>query len=145
MKAWKAAAVFGIASMVLAHGSVDRAWAWGALAVGSTGNVARDGYAIGFATNQATEDAAKTTATNNCHDFQGAPKATATCAVVTTFHGQCYAFAEDPEAGTPGVGYAVAADTATAEQKAMDACKATAGPTRVQFCQARKSACDTHD
>lgn len=145
MKAWKAAAVFGIVSLALVHSSIDRASAWGALAVGSTDNVARDGYAIGFATNQPSEDAAKTAATNSCHSFQGAPKATANCSVVSTFRGQCYAFAEDPEAGTPGVGWAVAADAATAEQKAMDACKATAGPDRVQFCKSTRSACDTHD
>jgi len=145
MRPWKGV-ILVAGSVMLLHLSVQAASAWGALAVGSSGDIQKDGFAIGYAREQPTEDAAKATATKNCQDFQGAPKrTTALCTVIMTFHGQCYAFAEDPKAGTPGVGWGVADDVNGAKQKAMTMCKTTAGPGRVQFCEARDSACDSHD
>lgn len=145
MKLWKGAFVVGIASLVIAHAQVERALAWGAIAVGQSGNIAQDGFAFGGAINLSSEDQARTSAVNTCRQFVGAPKMAAMCAVVQSFHAQCYSMAEDPQPGTPGAGWAVGPDAATAARQAMDICKQTAGANRVQFCKTSETFCDTHD
>lgn len=145
MKVFYAIVFCSAAFFALAFLSVERGWAWGAIAVGQSGNIAQDGFAFGGAINKPTENDAKTSAVETCKKFQGAPKMAALCAVISSFHGQCYSMAEDPQAGTPGAGWAVAADQATAASQALDACKQTAGANRVQFCVTRETFCDTHD
>ena len=135
----------GLVVLTLAGVSIERAGAWGAIAVGQSGNIAQDGFAFGGAINQPTEDAAKKSAVDTCSRFTGAPKMAAQCAVVQSFHGQCYSMAEDPEAGTPGAGWAVGPDASSAEQKAMDICRQTAGASRVQYCKTSETFCDSHD
>ena len=73
---------------------------------------------------------------------KGAPKASDLCRVIATFHNECYAVSLDPKAGTPGAGWAIAADKETAEERALAHCKLTAGPDRAQYCEMSESNCD---
>ena len=59
-----------------------------------------------------------------------------------TFKNQCIAVAMDPADGTPGVGWAVAADLRTTEAEALAKCEATAGPGRRAACKVDSSGCD---
>jgi len=111
----------------------------GALAVGSTSNVSKDGIAVGTAINHKTLDSAKAAAMEYCKTYKPAPKAATFCRLVGSFTKECYAVAFDPKAGTPGAGWAIE----VAEQRAIDACKATAGKGRAQFCKVDESKCDT--
>jgi len=131
--------------LILAQASLNHAWAWGAIAVGTSGNFAKDGFAFGGSINQGTDDAAKSAAVDTCRQFKSAPKMAALCNLINTFHNQCYALAFDPKTGAPGVGWHIATDRAGAEQGAMANCKATAGAERQQFCKINQSFCDTHD
>jgi hypothetical protein len=131
-----------LAAVVAAMGP---AAAEGALAVGSSGNVAKDGIALGGAIDKPTKEAARQQALETCRKYQGAPKMAAICKIVATFTRECYATAFDPKAGTPGVGWAVASDKETAEERALAACQATAGASRREFCKGSQSFCDTHD
>lgn len=135
----------GLVGLLVIHAGVAPALSWGAMAVGTTGNFAKDGFAFGAAVNQPSEDSAKSSALDTCGKYQGAPKMAAACGVVSTFHGQCFALAFDPQAGTPGVGWAIAADQASAQQQALANCQATAGAERRPFCKLGQSACDAHD
>jgi hypothetical protein len=114
----------------------------GALAVGSTADVAKDGIAIGTSINYKTGDAAEQAALERCHDYKPAPKAAAQCRSVGTFKGECYAISFDPKDGTPGAGWAIAATKALAEQRAMANCQITAGEGRRDFCRIEESKCD---
>jgi hypothetical protein len=120
-------------------------FAHGAVAVGTTADVAKDGIAIGTAVNSKSASDAQSTALQYCKDYKAAPKAAALCKVVSTFRKECYSIAFDPEPGTPGAGWAVAAVRETAEERAMDACKASAGAGREQFCKIEQTRCDTVD
>src|SRR5262249_47309358 len=116
----------------------------GALAVGVPSNVAKDGYALGIAVNSATVDKASQSALDWCRNLKGASgKARSLCRVITTFQHQCAAEANDPKPGTPGVGWAVAADQETAERMALENCLKTAGRGRREFCVVASSTCDT--
>jgi len=126
------------------------ALAWGALAVGVPNNVAKDGFAYGINSNAPTEEVARATALSTCRGTEAnaqvhspsSDPAKALCTVVTSFQHQCAVVAEDPAAGTPGIGWAVAASLDVATQQAMDNCKATAGATRQQFCKRDAYNCD---
>lgn len=118
----------------------------GALAVGSTGNVVKDGIAIGDGFNYSTIQEAVDRALAECRQRTDASAgATANCQIVGTFNRQCAATALDPAPGTPGAGWAIAASQRTAETRAIANCRATAGPGRRQFCKVTLSNCDTHD
>jgi Domain of unknown function (DUF4189) len=121
------------------------AWSEGALAVGSTGNVTKDGIAFGTAVNYGSSEAARSAAMEKCRGYQSAPKAAAQCRVVGTFRRECWAIAMDPKPGTPGAGWAVASDKPTAQQRALDACRTTAGAGRTEFCEADSADCDEND
>ena len=117
----------------------------GALAVGASGNVAKDGIALGGAIDKPTKQAAIDQALETCRKFQGAPKMAALCRIVATFTRECFATAYDAKAGTPGVGWAVGPNKEAAEERALAACQATAGASRRKFCKGSQSFCDTHD
>jgi hypothetical protein len=117
----------------------------GAIAMGSTGNFAKDGFAFGGSIDRPTMDAAREQALATCRRYEGAPKMAAICRVVSTFSRECYALSYDAKAGTPGVGWAIASDKATAEERAQANCEATAGADRRGFCKVNQSFCDTHD
>jgi uncharacterized protein DUF4189 len=119
------------------------ALAAGALAVGQTGNIRKDGLAIGFAVNRATKDRAEADALKQCLDFKAAPESTkARCKIVQIFEKQCLAVALDPKDGTPGAGWAVMATKTEADNSAMGRCRDTAGKSRADFCAISVSRCD---
>jgi hypothetical protein len=112
----------------------------GAMAVGVTGNITKDGYAIGININSSSEAEAREAAMKYCRSH-GSDVARAKCEIFATFRNQCAAEAEDPQPGTPGAGWAIAADKAVAEKMAMINCLATAGD-RGSFCKVVTSICD---
>ncbi|MGE0023010.1 MAG: DUF4189 domain-containing protein [Hyphomicrobium sp.] len=115
----------------------------GALALGLPSSVAKEGFAFGYSINKETSDQAQTNALDRCRTSEaGSAQGKKLCRVAETFSGKCVAVAMDPKAGTPGVGWSVDADLASAEARAMSHCKATAGADRVDFCTIDKSACD---
>ncbi len=125
--------------------------AFGALAVGVPADVARSGFAYGINADSPTEAMARETALSNCRgtnpnsqvQSESSQPARALCTVVTTFRHQCAVVAQDPAAGTPGVGWAIAATLEAATQQAINNCKATAGESRKQFCVRDAYSCDT--
>ena len=130
-----------LAAPLLAAGSCSAA---GALAVGSTGNVIKDGIAMGDGFNYSSIQEAIDRALAECRKPGGAAVAALNnCMIVGTFTNQCDATALDPASGTPGAGWAIAEDQATAESRAIAACQATAGAGRRQFCKIMHSNCDT--
>jgi hypothetical protein len=112
----------------------------GAMAIGVTGNITKDGYAIGININSSSAAEASDAAMKYCKSH-GSDVARAKCEIFATFHDQCAAEAEDPQPGTPGAGWAIAADKAAAEKMAMINCLATAGD-RGSFCKVVTSICD---
>jgi hypothetical protein len=135
-----------LALTALALGSNQLA-AEGALAIGTDGNVAADGVAVGYNFNDSTSDEASATALKACRNHPDIPKAAAQCKIVGTFAGKCFAVAFDPKTGTPGAGWAIEANLATAKKQALTNCQATAGKDRIKFCQVRAdlSSCDKHN
>jgi len=131
---------------VMAVMGAAAAHAEGAVAIGLPADVAKNGIALGDAVNYPTRDAAAAKALENCRAFQGAPVAVKLCKLQQTFHRQCLAYAMDPKPGTPGVGWAIAADQAAAEKAAMARCAATAGPDRQTACEVSgRTLCDTSE
>ena len=127
-------------ALVVLAGAAARAD--GALAVGSTGDVAKDGIAIGTSINYKSPEAAEQAALEKCRDYKPAPKAAAQCRSVGSFKAECYAISFDPKDGTPGAGWAMAATKALAEQRATANCQITAGESRRDFCRIEESKCD---
>ncbi len=115
----------------------------GALAVGVPRDVAKQGFAYSYNYNKPTADEARTGALQGCRTTKAAPDgAKKLCSIIETFHDKCVAVAMDPLAGTPGVGWAVAADLRTAERVALAKCEAPAGRGRRAACKVDKSNCD---
>lgn len=135
-------AAFGLLAVVLLPGL---ALAEGALAIALPADVAKQGFSYGYGTKHATTDEAQSYALRNCQSTRDATKDSklrSMCKVIATFHEQCVAVAMDPANGTPGVGWAIAADLRSAESQALAKCEATAGPGRRAACKVDHSACD---
>ena len=113
----------------------------GALAVGVPADVAKQGVSLGSGFNYSTADGAKGRALEECRNI-GSAISKQLCAIVTTFHNQCFAFSIDPEAGTPGFGWAIADELQSAKQQALANCQRTAGQRRRDFCEVSSSGCD---
>jgi Domain of unknown function (DUF4189) len=122
-------------------GAAGSAWADGALAVGSTGDVVRDGIAFGMVIDEPKATAAAE-ALKRCRTFK-ARAAAERCSVVATFSGECFAVAYDPKPGTPGAGWGIGPDQAVANGKAISMCEDTAGPERKGYCRVESAGCDT--
>jgi hypothetical protein len=122
-------------------GGLPPSWADGAVAVGSTGDVVKDGIAFGAVVNE-PKDAAAEAAIAHCRTFK-ARAAADRCKVVATFTGECFAVAYDPKPGTPGAGWGVGANQFLASQKAIAMCEETAGSARRGQCQVETGGCDT--
>ena len=133
-----------VALIAIAAVASSPAGADGALAVGSTSDVIKDGIAVGTSINYKTADEAAAAALQRCHDYKPAPKAAALCMSVGTLKGECYAVSFDPKAGTPGAGWAIASTKALAEERAIANCKITAGEGRRDFCRIEESKCDEY-
>jgi hypothetical protein len=114
----------------------------GALAVGSTADVVKDGIAVVTSVNYKTADEAVDAALQRCRNYKPAPKAAALCQSVGSFKGECYAVSFDPKPGTPGAGWAIAPSKDLAEHRALTNCKITAGADRAEFCKVEESKCD---
>ena len=116
----------------------------GALAVGLPKDVAAEGFAYGFAVDRPNAEEANAKALTDCKTPSPGvdTRAQALCAVVQTFHDQCFAVAMDPKDATPGVGWAVADSKDAAGQAATAKCVATAGNDRRDFCQVTHTDCD---
>jgi hypothetical protein len=135
-------AVLSITVVGLGLGLTSAARAEGAIAIGASGDFAKEGFAFGAAINKSSADEAGAQALATCRKYEGAPKMAAICQVVFTFSHECYALSFDPKPGTPGVGWAIASDKATAEDRALKNCQVTAGSDRRDSCKVNQSFCD---
>jgi hypothetical protein len=116
----------------------------GALAVGLPADVANQGVAMGYGLNYAKREEAQAEALKRCRGSKDAPQAARDlCKIVENFRDRCLAIALDPDAGTTGVGWAVAKKQEVAEEMAMDKCIDTAGKKRRVFCRITTTSCDS--
>ena len=121
----------------------DRSIADSALAVGAPGDITKQGLAMGYAVNYPTKEAAQAEALKRCREFRDAPQTTRDlCKIVESFRDRCLAVALDPDAGTKGLGWAVAKKQDAAEEQAMEACMETAEKKRREFCRITYTRCD---
>ena len=135
-----------LAAAVLLAGAAsqtDGARAEAALAVGLPADVGRQGLAVGWAINHATREAARAEALRRCREAKESPQATRDlCRVVESFDDQCVAVALDPDAGSTGVGWAVAKTQDAAETAAMEDCRQSAHEKRRAACRITLARCD---
>ncbi len=134
------------AVVVLALGaSLPRpAEALSAFAAGIPDNVAAQGAAFGEGHNYSTRADAEARALKECRAAPGSPASTiALCKIIAYFDHQCVAVAMDPQANTPGLGWAIGADAAAANNQALANCRQTAGADRVGYCVVTLTECDT--
>lgn len=133
-------AAAGLAFITLMPASAQ---ADGAVAIGLPSDIARHGVAVGTSWNYTTPEGARARALEECLSFQDASADTRKlCKVVQTFVRECVAIALDPDAGTPGFGWAVTSPQSAAEDAAMQACRKTAGASRQKFCRVTTTRCD---
>jgi hypothetical protein len=119
------------------------AFAEGAVALGRPAEIAKAGVAIGIGAGYENNASAAKAALEKCQANKDAPPATKSlCRVLAYFRDQCAAVALDKKAGTPGFGWSIGVDKASAQQEAMAACKATAGKGREGFCEQSILFCD---
>ena len=137
------AGVMFIVSLLLAAGAMrpTSAVADGALAVALPDDVVKKGFAYGYVTDYPDADKADAQALKKCRDTTIAG-VRPLCEVIQDFKNQCVAVAMDPQAGTPGVGWGIAADLHSAEAQALSKCQDTAGPGRRAACVVDHSSCD---
>ena len=83
----------------------------GALAIALPPDVVKQGFAYGYVTDYPDVNQADAQALKKCRDttIEGVRPL---CTVIQDFKNQCVAVAMDPQAGTPGVGWSVAPDSA---------------------------------
>ena len=119
------------------------AFAVGAIAVGLSGNVAKNGVSAGTTGDLRTSGIARQDALYQCQRGSAGTKAArAACRVVMTFRNQCAVIAGDPRPGTPGFGWAVSGNSTSAASKALSNCSATAGAARREACRVAVVTCD---
>ena len=117
----------------------------GALAVALPADVAKSGFSYGYSNNNTDAAHAQAAALNACRTTKDAANDVnlrSLCKVVLNYSNKCIAVSMDPQAGTPGVGWALANDLQTAEDQALAKCQETAGPGRRAACVIDHSACD---
>ena len=136
-------AVRVIIFLFLLSGSImhsNLAIAAGALAVALPPDVPHQGFAIGVATDEPSDQAAAIALTH-CREttISGIRPL---CKVIQGFQNQCVAFAMDPQPGAPGIGWGIADDLHSAEARALSKCEAIAGPGRHDTCVVGNFACD---
>lgn len=138
-----ASAAFMLGVLLAALLSPDAGNADGALAIGLPPDVAKQGIAMGYALNYAKREEAQAEALKRCREFRDAPQTTRDlCKIIENFRDRCLAIAFDPDAGTTGLGWAVAKKQEQAEEMAMDRCIDTAGKKRRDFCRITYTRCD---
>ena len=132
----------GAAGVLLALWS-SAAGAAGAMAVGVAPGGAQLGFSYGVNSDKPDETVAARDALNGCKTSKESnDKARTLCKTIGTFTNQCAVIAMDPKDGTPGVGWAIATDAASAKKQALASCEATAGPGRAGFCKVSSTRCD---
>jgi hypothetical protein len=145
MQRWRRQSLSGagilIASSLIIALRPMPAGADGALAIALPPDVVTQGFAYGYGTDYDDTDRAEAGALTKCREttIEGLRSL---CAIVEEFKNQCVAVATDPAPGTPGVGWAIAADLQSAEAQALSKCQDTAGVDRRSACVIDHSACD---
>ena len=115
----------------------------GALALAVPANIAKDGFAYGWAFNHPTTGVAKDAALKECQTTtEGSVQANKICRIYDACVDQCVSISMDPKAGTSGVGWAIADDLAAAGKSAPANSRASAGEGREKFCVISTSKCD---
>ncbi len=111
-----------------AAGWPSRSAAEGALAVGLPADVAKDGFAFGYALEKSSPEEARAAALADCRaESPGVDKrAQALCAPAGSFRNKCFAVAMDPKDATPGVGWAIAPSLKAASRGALAKCDGSA-------------------
>ncbi len=119
--------------------------AMSAFAAGIPDNVATQGLAVGDGYNYSTREGAEARALQECLAQQDAPPDTrALCKVVAYFDNKCLAVSLDPQAGTPGYGWAIGDTAAEANDQAIEHCHESAGADRAGYCIVSLTHCDTN-
>ena len=135
--------LFSAATVIGLVIATSSAWAIGSVAIGLPADVAEGGFAMGVTSNFAAVGDADAEALKQCLNFMDAPDSTrALCKIHTHFTNQCFAMAMDPEPGTYGFGYKVAASQKLADTAAMNDCKNTSSSGRKDYCQVSYRGCD---
>lgn len=121
------------------------AGAYGAIAIGgNTADAATKGIAVGITKDYGTAAEAEAAAVQKCLAFTAAPAETvAQCKVVQSFSHEWVVVTLDPGDSTPGFGWSIDADQATAERNAMSQCKASSPDERKPFCKIAGEMSDT--
>lgn len=131
------------AAFLLSCSVVSPVLAVGAVATAEPADVARDGYSSGISYNFKTAREAEDRALQECRQTQDAPAETKKlCRIIQSFENQCVAVALDPEAGTPGAGWALGDTLALARSNALQRCEETAGSDRRGECRVTAEGCD---
>ncbi len=116
------------------------AGATAALVVGEPPDVAKEGFTYGVGFKFPNAERATEKAFEICRQHKGLASR---CKLITTFDAKCVAIAFDPQDGTPGVGWSIAANSETAKREALAKCEATAGSDRKGKCEVHNTFCDT--
>jgi hypothetical protein len=119
--------------------SAAPAFAFGAIADGIPDDVGKDGFTQGYSYGARTQEDAEASALKYCRQTKQTVAA-ARCTVVRTFNGQCVSLAKEDD--TPGYGYGVGDDKASAEREAMVMCYETTPADHAQSCRITASECD---
>jgi len=116
--------------------SCASASAHGAFAIGGDTHDSEFGFAAGYAWDQPTEAQAEAHAMDKCKAYpSNAPDHTnKLCKIVANFQHQWLVIALDPDRGMTGFGWALDADLALAQSKALAACQASAPADRKSHC-----------
>jgi hypothetical protein len=135
--------IFAATVLIAGCAFTSNAFAFGAVAIAEPNDVAQEGYSSGISYNFKTSVEAEDRAHAECANSQAASPATRKlCKLVRTFENQCAAVALDPEAGTPGAGWAIGETLALARRDALQRCEDTAGRTRQGECRISAEGCD---
>lgn len=128
-------------SVLMLGAATVQAGAHGAIAIGgNTADVAKNGIAVGDSYNYDTKGEAETRALQECLTPGSAPSETkALCKIVADFSNEWVAIAMDPESGTPGFGWSIDANKATADRNALAQCRASSPDERKQYCVISRS------
>jgi hypothetical protein len=131
------------AALFAAWAAATPASGFGAVSIAQPSDVAKDGYSSGIAYNFRTAAEAEDRAQQECSTTRDAPPETRKlCKHVRTFEHQCVAVALDPQAGTPGAGWALGDTLVLARKNALDRCEETAGSDRKGECRVTAEGCD---
>jgi hypothetical protein len=146
--------VFAVFALAFATTAPFAASAAGALAVGQTRDVAKDGVAIGVSGDYSRVAEARAEALKKCKTSDATAAARDRCRIVRDLERACAAIAFDPGVGTRGFGWgvaksepdakehALAATKLRANERALAGCRSTADPGRSGYCRVAGISCD---